>query len=313
LKLNLPATWRRADALYLTAKDPAGRELWTWSWGLKRAGAAARGEARAGAGSVRAREEGSVLVAQAGTLELRFDKRSGLLAEVRRGGKPFPFGNGPRFVAFRRDDRKYADVAGQSARLFFESHMEGGDLVVETHYNGALKQIRWRVSPGGEVRLDYEYTFDGAVDLLGVEFDAAESQVRGIRWLGRGPYRVWQNRTHGTRLDVWENRYNDTTPGESWVYPEFKGYFGDWRWAAFDTGGGRVTVVNESGASYLGVYRPKDGREGLLDFPETGLAFLDVIPAMRSKNHSTSELGPQSKQRQVAGTRRGAVRFSFSL
>ena len=314
LKLNLPATWRRADALYLAAKDPAGRELWTWSWGLKRAAASrARGEARAGAGSVLTREEGGALVARAGTLELRFDKQTGLLAEVRRRGRTLPFGNGPRFVAFRRDDRKYADVAGPSARLFFESHMEGGDLVVETHYNGALKQIRWRVSPGGEVRLDYEYTFDGAADLLGIQFDAAESQMRGIRWLGRGPYRVWQNRTHGTRLGVWENGYNDTTPGESWVYPEFKGYFGDWRWAAFDTGGGRVTVVNESGAPYLGVYRPKDGREGLLDFPETGLAFLDVIPAMRSKNHSTSELGPQSKQRQVAGTRRGAVRFGFGL
>ncbi len=313
LKLNLPATWRRADALYVTAKDPAGRELWTWSWGLKRAADAARRAARAGAGSVRTREEGHLLVAQAGTLELRFDKRSGLLAEVRRRGKLIPFGDGPRFVAFRRDDRKYTDIAGQSARLFFETHMEGGDLVVEMHYNGALKQVRWRVSPGGEVRLDYEYTFDGAVDLLGVEFDAAESQVRGIRWLGRGPYRVWQNRTHGTRLDVWENRYNDTTPGESWVYPEFKGYFSDWRWAAFDTSGGKVTIINEADESYLGVYKPKDGRDGLLDFPETGLAFLDVIPAMRSKNHSTSELGPQSRQRQVAGTRRGAVRFSFGL
>ena len=167
--------------------------------------------------------------------------------------------------------------------MFFESHMEGGDLVVETHYNGALNEARWRVSPGGEVRLDYEYAFDGAADLLGVQFDAAESQMRGIRWLGSGPYRVWQNRTHGTRLDVWENRYNDTTPGESWAYPEFKGYFGDWRWAAFDTSGGRVTVINESGDSYLGVYRPKDGREGLLDFPETGLAFLDVIPAMGAR------------------------------
>ncbi len=140
LKLNLPATWRRADALYLTAKDPAGRELWTWSWGLKRAGTAARRAARAGAGSVRTREEGGVLVAQAGTLELRFDKQTGLLAEVRRRGKLIPFGNGPRFVAFRRDDRKYMDMAGQSAKMFFEAHMEGGDLVVEMHYNGALKR-----------------------------------------------------------------------------------------------------------------------------------------------------------------------------
>ena len=137
--------------------------------------------------------------------------------------------------------------------------------------------------------------------------------MRGVRWLGRGPYRVWQNRLHGTRLDVWENRSHDTTPGESWDYPEFQGYFRGWRWAVFDTLGGKVTVLNETDDSYLGVYKPKDGRDGLLDFPETGIAFLDVIPAMRNKSHPPSELGPQSKQKQVSGTRRGAVSFRFGL
>jgi Glycosyl hydrolases family 2, TIM barrel domain/Glycosyl hydrolases family 2, sugar binding domain/Glycosyl hydrolases family 2/Domain of unknown function (DUF4981)/Beta galactosidase small chain len=311
LTLNLPTNWRGADVLYLTAKDPAGRELWTWSWGLKRASDVARVETRAGAGEVRTRDEGGLLVVEAGTLELRFDKVTGLLAEVRRREKTIPFGNGPRFLAFRRDDRKYTDVSGQSARMDFEPRMEGSDLIVEAHYSGPLRQARWRVSPGGAVRLDYEYTFDGAVDLLGVQFDSPESQMRGIRWLGWGPYRVWQNRLHGTRLDVWENAYNDTTPGKSWDYPEFKGYFRDWRWAVFDTTGGEVMVINETDESYLGVYKPKDGHEGLLDFPETGVAFLDVIPAMRSKNHPPSELGPQSKQRQVSGTKRGTVYFRF--
>jgi hypothetical protein len=189
--------------------------------------------------------------------------------------------------------------------------MEGGELVVDVHYNGALKRTRWHVSPGGVVRLEYEYAFAGAVDLLGVRFDAPEGEMRGVRWLGRGPYRVWQNRTHGTRLDVWENGYNDTTPGESWDYPEFKGYFAGWRWAAFDTKGGTFAVVNESGDSHLGVYGPKDGRDGLLDFPETGIALLDVIPAVGSKFQAPDQLGPQSRQRQVSGTTRGSVLFHF--
>jgi hypothetical protein len=88
-------------------------------------------------------------------------------------------------------------------------------------------------------QLDYEYRFDGVVDLLGVRFDSPQDSMRGIRWLGMGPYRAWQNRLQGTRLDVWENTYNDTTPGESWAYPEFKGYFRDWKWATFDTTGAR--------------------------------------------------------------------------
>src|ERR1044072_7678509 len=189
--------------------------------------------------------------------------------------------------------------------------MEGKDLIIETQYNGALSLARWRVSPNGAVRLDYRYTFEGDVDLLGVQFDAREKETRAVRWLGRGPYRVWQNRTHGTRLDVWERRYNDTTPGESWDYPEFKGYFAGWRWAAFDTGGDRITIINESGDSYLGVYRPKDGRDGLFDLPETGIAILDVVPAIGSKFQPPAQLGPQSRQRHVTGTTRGSLLFRF--
>jgi hypothetical protein len=307
LRLELPPLRRRADALYLTAKDPWGREIWTWSWGLKRA----LDLPRAGGGEVTTRDEGGSLFARAGAIELRFDRRSGLLAEVRRGGKLIPLGNGPRFLAFRREGRKFADISGPGEKVFFEPHMEGGDLVVDVHYSGALKRARWRVSPGGAARLDYEYAFDGAVDLLGVRFDAPEGETRAVRWLGRGPHRVWQNRTHGTRLDVWERRHNDTTPGESWVYPEFEGYFGGWRWAAFETTAGSVTVVKESGDSRLGVYGPKDGRDGLLDLPETGIAFLDVIPAIGSKFHPPDELGPQSGQRRVSGTTRGSLLFRF--
>lgn len=311
LSLTLPPGRKTADALYLTAKDPAGRELWTWSWELRRATAAARPASSANEGEVSTREEGGSLYARAGALELRFDQRSGLLSEVRRRGKLVPFGNGPRFVAVRRDGRNYADVSGPTTLIFFEPHMEGGDLVVDAHYNGALKRARWRVSPNGVARLDYEYAFDGAVDLLGIRFDAPEREMRGLRRLGRGPYRVWQNRTHGTRLDVWENTYNDTTPGESWDYPEFKGYFADWRWATFDTTGGAFTLINESRDTHLGVYKPKDGRDGLLDLPETGIAILDVIPAVGSKFQPPDQLGPQSAQRHVKGTTRGSLRFRF--
>jgi hypothetical protein len=69
--------------------------------------------------------------------------------------------------------------------------------------------------------------------------------------------------------------------------------------------------MTEADDSYLGVYKPKDGKGGLLDFPENGIAFLEVIPAMRSKNHSPAELGPQSKPKQVSGTKRGTLHLRF--
>ena len=77
--------------------------------------------------------------------------------------------------------------------------------------------------------------FSGVVDLMGIRFDYPEDQVISKRWLGAGPYRVWQNRIHGTQYDVWENDYNDPIPGETFTYPEFKGYFGDVSWMNIQT------------------------------------------------------------------------------
>ncbi len=116
----------------------------------------------------------------------------------------------------------------------------------------------------------------------------------------------------GTRLDVWETAYNDSTPGETWIYPEFKGYFRDWRWATLDTADGRMTISIETPDSFLGLFKPKDGVNGLLDLPDIGIAFLDVIPAMRNKFHTTDEIGPQSKPKQVSGTKRGTLYFRFA-
>src|SRR5690606_26939237 len=35
LKLNLPEDWKAYDALLLTATDPHGEEIYTWSWRIR--------------------------------------------------------------------------------------------------------------------------------------------------------------------------------------------------------------------------------------------------------------------------------------
>jgi hypothetical protein len=318
LTLPLPAAWR-GDAqsgphvLYLTAKNAAGDELWTWSWPLRRVAAApavgVAGDAPAGD----VRDDGGVLVVRTGGDEYRFNRSDGRLAGLRRGGRSVSLANGPRFLAFKRKARDFEDVAGSSRLTRLAAHADGADMIVEADYDGALRQVRWRISPGGAARLEYSYAFDGEADLLGVEFDYPEADMQSIRWLGWGPYHVWQNRLPGTRLDVWQNAYNDSTPGESWVYPEFKGYFRDWQWAAFATTEGTLTVENGTDGGFLGVYRPNDGRDRpVLHLPATGLAFLDVIPAMGSKFTLPEVIGPESQTRTVTGVHRGAVVFRFT-
>jgi hypothetical protein len=265
-------------------------------------------------------DSGGQLAVKAGALELHFDKASGCLTTVNQAGKTIPLGNGPRFIAYthnaagRSRTTTYQDVAGTNTLTGLTSRPDGNDLIVEANYDGAFKQAIWRISPDGRVKLNYTYAYDGAVDLLGVNFDFPEADMKGITWLGYGPYHVWQNRLQGTRLDVWKNAYNNTVPSVVYSFdPEFKGYFRDWRWATFDTSDGKFTVSTPATESYLGIYHPNDGPVGpLLDLPKTGLTFLDVIPAMRDKFLSQERMGPQSAQKVVSGEHKGEVTFDFA-
>ena len=313
LALNLPARDGVA-AVYLTAKGPEGQTLWTWSWPVAGGVNPTAGAAKA---NITTDEADGQLLVKAGSLTLAFDKTSGFLTRVDRGGSLLPFGQGPRFIAYAHAGRgrpiTYTGVAGTNTLSGLTTRADGDDLLVEADYTGDFEQAVWRVSPEGRVKLNYKYTFNGPVDLLGVNFDFPETAMRGITWLGYGPYHVWQNRLQGTKLDVWQNAYNNTVP--SVVYsptPEFKGYFRDWQWAAFDTSAGKFSVRTPAAESYLGVYTPNDGPEGpLLALPQTGLAFLDVIPAMRTKFLTQERMGPQSAQRQVSGERQGEISFDF--
>jgi len=315
LTLNLPAQDGVA-VVYLTAKDPEGRTLWTWSWPVA---ASAKPAPGAVAAKVTTDEADGQLLVKAGGLTLAFDKTSGFLTRVERGGNTLPLGQGPRFIAYAHVGKgrpiTYNDVAGTNTLTgSLATRADGDDLLVEADYTGDLEQAIWRISPDGRVKLNYKYNFNGPVDLLGVNFDFPESAMKGITWLGYGPYHVWQNRLQGTKLDVWQNAYNNTVP--SVIYsptPEFKGYFRDWQWATFDTSAGKFSVTTPAADSYLGVYTPNDGPMGpLLALPRTGLTILDVIPAMRTKFLTQERMGPQSAQRQVSGEQQGEVSFDFS-
>ena len=316
LQLKLPAM-DGVDAVYFTAKNSLGQNLWTWSWPV---GTILNPATKPAAEKITMQDIAGKLVVNSGALELQFDKTSGFLTSVNNGGENIPLANGPRFIAYThtpqgRGTVKYSDVAGTNTLTGLTSRTDGNDLIVEAHYEGALKQVNWRISPDGQLKLNYTYDYEGAVDLIGVNFDFPETDMKGITWLGYGPYHVWQNRLQGTRLDVWHNYYNNTVPSVVYSFdPDFKGYFRDWRWATFDTSEGKFTITTPMTESYLGIYHPNDGPVGpLLALPDTGLTFLNVIPAMRDKFLTQERMGPQSATKQVSGEHKGEVTFDFDL
>lgn len=318
-----------ADALFLTAIDRYGHELWRWSFRVNKPQTTVASVLSARATST---ETADAVTVKANNRTYLFSKKDGQLKSVTVGSQPISFANGPRFIGARRADRSLDqfynhddEQAKQKDRTYTEFpdaavfarldvKEEGANLIVTAHYHlGNLDRAQWTITPDGKAILDYTYNFSGVVDLMGICFDYPEAKVVSKRWLGEGPYRVWQNRLHGTQFDVWANDYNDPIPGETFTYPEFKGYFAGVQWMNIRTQEGVISLTNQTPASYVGVYQPRDGRDRLLyTLPESGISVLNVIPPVRNKVNSTDLCGPSSQPQWVNGPQSGRIVWEFS-
>ena len=305
LKLNLPEDWRQAGVLYTTAFDSMDREIWTWSWGIQKGCGSChqyiKKESKRNA-DIRVTDGQRKLTVRVDGLKLSFSKETGELAEVKKSGRAISIGKGPR------------PVVGDSKLAGLNHWRDKDDIFVEAKYEGSLDYAKWKIYPSGWVRLDYQYELDGPSDLMGITFDYPENKMLKMKWVGRGPYRVWKNRTQGGRLDLWSNDYKDHTPGLTWEYPEFRGYYQGWHWVTFETQEGTITLLNGTEDAFLGVYRPKNGpdpRSTRINVPETGISFLHGIPAIGTKFNEAQDLGPEGQKNEASGQYQGTVCFYF--
>ena len=319
-----------ADALFLTVIDKYGHELWRWTFPVDKLNRETEQfSASSGRASYTETEKGITVKANGRTFV--FSKKDGQLKDVSVNNRKISFANGPRFIGARRADRSldqfynhddekakakdrtYSEFTDAAVFTKLDVKEEGGNLILTANYKlGNLDKAQWTIHPDGMATLDYTYNFSGVVDLMGICFDYPEEQVLSKRWLGAGPYRVWQNRIHGTQYDIWENDYNDPIPGETFTYPEFKGYFGSVSWMSIRTKEGTISLTNETLDSYIGVYQPRDGRDRLLyTLPESGISVLNVIPPVRNKVNSTDLCGPSSQPKWVDGPQTGRLVLRF--
>jgi len=291
LDLALPVGWRDSDALYLTARDPQDREIYTWTWMTKGPGDVRRRVVSSGGRASGQVDEGHVLLEGGGT-RARIDRATGRLASVERDGRRVSLANGPRIVE------------GNAALTSLAHRPEGEGYVVEATYDGNLKAVRWRMDGSGWLELSYRYENPGRHAHLGVTFDYPESQLTGMKWLGRGPYRAWKNRIQGTAFDVWQKAHNDTRTGADWAYPEFKGHHADLYWAMLSTKELPITVVTDTEDLYLRVLTPRYGVEPqftAVSFPEGDLSFLHGIAPIGTKFARAETHGPESQLNDAVG------------
>ncbi len=304
LKLPAAASSKDADALALRVDDPAGRELWTWVWPLRKDDSSRLMLEPAQHHAIPA-ETNDTIAVTTGDFTATFSKETGWLLGARRGAQTFSLTHGPR------------PAVGSATLKEIHFDDDGPDAFVSASFTGGLKKIFWRVNGNGWVTCDYTDTLEGTNDFFGVLFDYPENLIKHKRWLGDGPYRVWQNRLRGVSFGVWENDYNDTIAGwRGWIYPEFKGFFANWRWLQLETTEGEITVLNHGAVPFVQVLTPEFPPTNLVGqaiapVPACGLGLLDAIPPIGSKFKAARFGGPQGQPSVAHGEYSGSVSFYF--
>ena len=327
--VTIPFAKDNADALLITAIDKYGEELFTWSYPLTYMKDKVELVKQGTKPSYK--QETDKLTVSANGRTFFFSEKDGQLKGVSVNGKMIDLKDGPRFIGAKRSDRsmdqfynhddkdaekkktQYTEYEDLGKFVSLDVKEENNCVVVTATYKlGSFDKAVWTIDAQGTAALDFTYNFYGVVDLMGVKFDFPEDQVLSKRWVGDGPYRVWQNRLHGPQYGLWENDYNDPIPGESFTYPEFKGYFAHVSWMNIRTKQGVINIINETPESYVGVYEPRDGRDRLLyTLPKTGISIMKVIPPVRNKVNTTDLVGPSSQAQWMNGVQTGRIVLSF--
>ena len=292
ISLNLPAGWQNNDALYLTAHDQYNREIFTWSWPLQSPAAIANNNRKAvsNAGKIKTTESDSSLVVNVDGVTYYFNKATGYLQKVVNSKSTISLSDGPV-------------VAGVNHTLkTFRHYAENGGYVVEPLYDGEFFfTVKWTFAPGLPARLEYRYAQKNAADFMGITFNYPEEKVIGMKWMGQGPYRVWKNRLKGQQFGVWHKDYNNTVTGESWNYPEFKGYHASLYWVTIENKESAFTVYNEEENIFLEMLKPEKPKGAFNEntnpsFPAGNIGFMNAISPIGTKFQAAEKMVPQSQQ-----------------
>lgn len=285
-----------ADIFEFKAVNHQGYELYTWSWPVVQPNEKAQ-EFLVDALSeseIAINESENIVSVESSGISVSFNKNDGTIVSVQNESGKVSFNGGPVPVGVE------TEVVGTQW-----NRNENGEFYFEISYSQYPKKAVWTFHKNGLLELEAEPIKQSLVDIdyIGLTFNYPEEKVKNVKWMGRGPYRVWKNRRKGSNLGVWEKEYNNTITGESFsnlVYPEFKGYHGNLYWATLETSESDFTIITETPNLFFRLFtpaKPQYVQGGVYPpFPKGDLSFLYEIPAIGTKFKNASKLGPQSRK-----------------
>lgn len=317
VQLKLPANFAEAEILTLTAKNASGEEIGTWHWSVKRPQAlaaeilAAIGKDDSSLGSVMVDEGADRINARVGALSLSFNKKNGFLEEVITARGKVSFNGGPLPVGME---------TAVDGKVSWETD-DSGNFVLQVKRDEYPETVQWKLTQSGLLQLEVAplRLHKGEIDYAGVSFNYPEALVTGVRWFGKGPYRVWKNRIKGAQVGVWQKDYNNTVTGESYeklVYPEFKGYHADLYWMELQTKESPIRIITATPGLFFRLYTPPTPKAvagGVAPpFPAGDLSFLHEIPAIGTKFKEAVKMGPSAQKGEVSA-KKGDESYPISL
>lgn len=307
---TLPTLFHEGDVLKLEAFDKDGHSICTWSYPIHFAASYFERHLASTPMTLEVRypaeavKEGQEITLRSEKVSVAFDASTGMITRVKAGGKEVPFKDGPVAVGMKMRFEEAASYVYQTA--------EGAVFCAK--YKGGVDSIVWKLTSQGLLYMDavllnrdsggdgFDDAFmDTKVYNLGFTFSYPEEACTGMKWLGRGPYRVWKNRIAGTNYDIWHKDYNNTVTGESFenlVYPEFKGYHANMYWATLEGNDTPFTVYSRTDGIFYRIFTPEEatrtGKSIMPAFPEGDISFLLDIPAIWSFK-PIEQQGPNSQ------------------
>ncbi|SFP84989.1 Beta-galactosidase/beta-glucuronidase [Parafilimonas terrae] len=294
LHIQLPQDWNKYDVLYVTAKDAFQREIFTWSFPISTPGTiAARLVTTESNDSIQVTEQDSVLQVKIKDITIAFNSNNGLLLSVENAKGKLPLNNGP--------------VVQQGVNDFkgFKHYFDGKKLVFESIFDRkeSYNTLKWTVYPSGWIKMEVNYfPLEYFTDFDGVNFSFPENEIKSVKYMGDGPYRVWKNRMKGTRFDVWNKAYNNTETGEwPWVYPEFKGYYANFYEGHFFTKSNNSFIVAaETENLFLRLFTPAWKTDQWHNyepiFPSGDISFMNAISSIGTKTQRNVTTGPMGEK-----------------
>jgi len=307
LNLELPGDWKSYDVLYVTAVDQYGRHINTWSWNITQPKEFSARIVNSNPGKVVTSELNNQIAISSGSTEITFDKTTGSIIGLKNSGRSISL-NGMQFAGMNRSFKE------------IKHYYKDENYIVELTYDSAC-YATWTVLKGGWMKLDYGYSPKGSLDYAGISFAYPENLVTGATLMANGPYRVWKNRLKGTQFGVFSKKYNNTVTGQSWDYPEFKGYYSNFYAVEIQTKELPITIVTATDDLFLHLFTPQTAtnlrgvRGGMTPaFPSGNISVLNGISGIGTKFSSAQAEGPQGEKNIYKNeSLTGTLYFRFGL